>query len=86
MVEVLSTATPEFFKGKKRAEVKKFFNEVLEFIKQHQAPETIISAEVHMDEKTPHMHLCFVPLTEAGTVLGVYGLKIPGFKTWYECK
>ena len=24
----------------------------------------IISAVVHMDEKTPHMHLCFVPLTE----------------------
>lgn len=23
-----------------------------------------ISAVVHMDEKTPHMHLCFVPLTE----------------------
>ena len=28
--------------------------------------ETIISAVVHMDEKTPHMHLCFVPLTEDG--------------------
>ena len=64
VVEALITATPEFFKGKERAEVKEFFNEGLEFIKQHQAPETIISAVVHMDEKTPHMHLCFVPLTE----------------------
>ena len=26
----------------------------------------IISAVVHMDEKTPHMHLCFVPLTADG--------------------
>ena len=25
-----------------------------------------IQAVVHMDEKTPHMHLCFVPLTEDG--------------------
>ena len=25
-----------------------------------------LSAVVHMDEKTPHMHLCFVPLTEDG--------------------
>ena len=66
VVETLITATPEFFKGKKRAEVKEFFNEALEFIKQHQAPETIISAVVHMDEKTPHMHLCFVPITEDG--------------------
>ena len=64
VVEALITATPEFFKGKKRAEIKEFFNEALEFIKQNQAPETIISAVVHMDEKTPHMHLCFVPLTE----------------------
>ena len=64
VVEALITATPEFFKGKKRAEIKEFFNEALEFMKQHQSPETIISAVVHMDEKMPHMHLCFVPLTE----------------------
>ena len=66
VVEALITATPEFFKGKKRAEIKEFFNEALEFIKQNQAPETIISAVVHLDEKTPHMHLSFVPLTEDG--------------------
>ena len=64
VVEALITATPEFFKGKKRSELKEFFNEALEFIKQNQAPETIISAVVHLDEKSPHMHLCFVPLTE----------------------
>ena len=64
VVEALITATPEFFKGKKRAEIREFFNEALEFIKQNQAPETIISAVVHLDEKSPHMHLCFVPLTE----------------------
>ena len=64
VVEALITATPEFFKGKKRSELKEFFNEALEFIKQNQASETIISAVVHLDEKSPHMHLCFVPLTE----------------------
>ena len=64
VVEALITATPEFFKGKKRSELKEFFNEALEFIKQNQTPETIISAVVHLDEKSPHMHLCFVPLTE----------------------
>ena len=36
----------------------------LDFIQKHQSKDTIISAVVHMDEKTPHMHLCFVPLTE----------------------
>ena len=33
-------------------------------MQKHQSKDTIISAVVHMDEKTPHMHLCFVPLTE----------------------
>ena len=64
VVEVLVTASPEFFKGKKKAEVRAYFNEALDFIQRHQSKDTIISAVVHMDEKTPHMHLCFVPLTE----------------------
>ena len=66
VVEALVTASPEFFKGKKRAEIRAFFEEALHFLEQHQSKETIISAVVHMDEKTPHMHLCFVPLTEDG--------------------
>ena len=64
VVEALITASPEFFKGKKKADVKAYFTEALHFIEQHQPRENIISAVVHMDEKTPHMHLCFVPLTE----------------------
>ena len=63
LVEALVTATPEFFKGKKKAEIKAYFQEALDFIREHQDQKTIISAVVHMDEKTPHMHLCFVPLT-----------------------
>ena len=66
VVEALVTATPEFFKGKKKDEIKAYFQEALDFIQQHQNPKTIISAVVHMDEKTPHMHLSFVPLTEDG--------------------
>ena len=66
VVEALITASPEFFKGKKRAEIKEYFSYALDFIKAHQKENTIISAVVHMDEKTPHMHLCFVPITEDG--------------------
>ena len=64
VVETLITASPEFFQGKKPREVKEFFEYALDFIQSKQSPETIISAVVHVDEKTPHMHLCFVPLTE----------------------
>ena len=63
VVEALVTASPEFFKGKKKGKIKAYFQEALDFIREHQDPKTIISAVVHMDEKTPHMHLCFVPLT-----------------------
>ena len=63
VVEALITASPEFFEGKKPQEVRAFFEEALRFLEKYQAKDTIISAVVHMDEKTPHMHLTFVPLT-----------------------
>lgn len=63
VVEALITASPEFFTGKKPKEVKEFFEHAVEFMSTQQSPETFLSAVVHMDEKTPHMHLCFVPLT-----------------------
>lgn len=66
VVETLVTASPEFFKGKKQAEVRAFFEEAVRFIERRQPKDTIISAVVHMDEKTPHMHLSFVPLTKDG--------------------
>ena len=64
VVEALITASPEFFEGKGPRQVRDFFESALTFIQGKQAPETIISAVVHMDEKTPHMHLSFVPLTK----------------------
>ena len=64
VVETLLTASPEFFKGKKQAEIRAYFEDALRFIEKHQSKETILSAVVHVDERTPHMHLCFVPLTE----------------------
>ena len=66
MVETLITASPEFFAGKKPGEVRAFFEYALEFLKTKQAAETIVSAVVHVDERTPHMHLCFVPITADG--------------------
>ena len=62
-VEVLITASPEFFEKKNQKEVKEFFDYAVEFMKSKQNPDTYISAVVHVDEKTPHMHLCFVPIT-----------------------
>ena len=66
LVETMITASPEFFQNKSPQEIREYFERALEFMKSKQNPDTIISAVVHMDEKTPHMHLCFVPLTEDG--------------------
>ena len=66
MVETLVTASPGFFQKKTEKEVRAYFEEALAFLSAHQDPKTILSAVVHMDEKTPHMHLCFVPLTADG--------------------
>lgn len=44
VVEALVTASPEFFKGKKKAEVKAYFTEALDFIREHQDPKTMLYA------------------------------------------
>ena len=66
VVEALITASPEFFKDKSRSEIKAYFEYALKFLEGKQRPDTFLSAVVHMDEKTPHLHLCFVPLTADG--------------------
>ena len=66
VVETLITASPEFFEGKKNEEVRAYFEHALGFLQSRIVPENFISAVVHMDEKTPHMHVSFVPITQDG--------------------
>lgn len=63
-VDTLITASPNFFKGKKQSEMKEFFRTAVDFIANKIGMNNIFSAVVHMDEKTPHLHLCFTPITE----------------------
>ena len=62
-VDTLVAVSPEFAKVHE-AEMPEYFNRAFEFLKERIGEENIISAVVHMDEKTPHLHLCFVPLTK----------------------
>lgn len=64
LVETVVTASNEFFKKKSKKEIREFFEHALDFYKKHLTEGTIISAAVHLDETTPHMHLCFVPITK----------------------
>lgn len=66
MVETLLTASPEFMNSLPPLEQKAYFTMALDFIAERVGKENILSAVVHMDEKTPHMHLSFVPITPDG--------------------
>lgn len=65
-VDTLITASPEFFEGRNKKEIKAFFAEAVNFMERKIGKGNIFSAVVHMDEKTPHLHLCFTPITEDG--------------------
>ena len=60
MVETLITASPEFMNQLPPEEQKAYFTMALDFISERVGEQNILSAVVHMDERTPHMHLCFV--------------------------
>ena len=61
-LDTIYTASPEFFQGKANAENDKFFQDCLKFHESRFGH--IISAVVHYDETTPHLHVISVPLTK----------------------
>ena len=63
-LDTLYTASQEFFQGKTNEENDKFFRDCLKFHDSHFGH--IISAVVHYDETTPHLHIISVPLTQDG--------------------
>ena len=53
----------EFFEGMPTAKQREFFEYCVKFFADKYGAENIISAVVHMDETTPHLHLNLVPIT-----------------------
>lgn len=64
MIETLITASPEFFQTMSKEETLSFMKCAYDFVAEKIGEKNIVSAVIHLDEKTPHMHLCFVPLTK----------------------
>lgn len=63
-LDAIYTASGDFFKGKSNEENDQFFRDCLAF---HQRKfGHVISAVIHYDETTPHMHILSVPLTQDG--------------------
>lgn len=65
-VEGIITSDEEFFNGLSEEKTHQFFKDSLDFAKQEYGEENILYATVHLDEKVPHMHFGFVPLTDDG--------------------
>lgn len=63
IVETLITASPEFMSALPLNEQHEYFERALRFIKYEVGADNVFAATVHMDEKNPHMHICFVPIT-----------------------
>lgn len=63
-LDTLYTASSEFFQGKTNEENNTFFRDCLKFHERHFGH--IISAVIHYDETTPHLHVISVPLTQDG--------------------
>lgn len=64
--EILFTSDKIFFDSLSKEELMKWANTVLDFVYEDMGykKEQIIHATLHMDEKTPHIHLIVVPLVK----------------------
>ena len=63
-LDTIYTASPDFFTGRSNTENDRFFRDCLKFHESHFGH--IISAVVHYDETTPHLHIISIPLTKDG--------------------
>lgn len=62
--EWLVTSSAAFFEGMEDAEIKRYFEVSKDFFANEFGEKNIRYAQVHMDEKTPHMHMGIVPFDE----------------------
>lgn len=61
-LDTIYTASPEFFQGKTNQQNDNFFKDCLKFHESRFGH--IVSAVIHYDETTPHLHVISVPLTK----------------------
>lgn len=74
MCGLIVSSDREFFWRLGPEETRRFFEESKAFLTEFVGKENVISAMVHMDEKTPHMHFLHVPVTKDGRLnaKGIY--------------
>lgn len=64
MCEFIITSDKEFFNKIGKNETKRFFETAYKFVSNYKnlGEQYIVSAKVHNDESTPHLHIVFIPV------------------------
>ena len=64
--EFIITSDKEFFDKIGEEETKRYFKTAYDFVASYKnlGNQYILSAKIHMDESTPHMHIVFVPVVQ----------------------
>ena len=62
--EYIITSDKEFFESIGENETKRYFETAYKFVCEYKnlSEQYILSAKVHLDEETPHLHLAFIPV------------------------
>lgn len=66
MCNFIVTSDKAFFDGLSEEKRQEFFSDSWAWFAERYGPENVAYAMVHLDEKTPHMHLGVVPITDDG--------------------
>ncbi len=84
--EMIITSDNSFFQEIGIEETKRYFKTAYDFLCNYKnlGEENIISAVVHLDEETPHMHLTFIPVVDSKDKYGNIIRKIGGNDFWKE--
>jgi hypothetical protein len=65
-IEVMQTASPAFFEGKNSEEIQVWANQNIIWLKNHFGTDNVLSATLHLDETTPHIHAIVFPQNSKG--------------------
>ena len=85
-LEVILTGSPETMIGLNEEQIDQWAQESLDWAGRQWGKENLVSAALHLDEKTPHIHLVVVPIVQGVSrrtrtrerELKKKGIKVPG--------
>lgn len=84
--EYIITSDKEFFESIGEKETKRYFETAYQFVCEYKnlGEQYILSANVHMDENTPHLHLVFIPVVHTTDKKGNAIDKVACSEFWKE--